>query len=137
MSTRQRTTRQGPRNSLGQPWVEGQTWTCARCGGRGPDRDDVVLSECGSGETRRSYHDLTFHPAAHGDAIAGRRPLATRTKLPGEVVPGDMLVMTRRVLWRVLSVAPYGGPLPELAGAVVAQTDRGPITLEGETEVLA
>ena len=36
----------GPRNSLGRPWVEGEAWSCTRCGKRGPDRDDVAMPLC-------------------------------------------------------------------------------------------
>lgn len=76
--SRRRTTREGPRNSLGLPWAQGQTWTCARCGGSGPDRDDVVLAECGAGAARRTYHDLAFHPPEHAAALAARHERIAR-----------------------------------------------------------
>lgn len=62
----------------------------------------------------------------------------TRIKPAGEVGPVDVVVITQRTLWRVLSVKPYEGSLAgPLLGAVVAETDRGLIMLEGPTEVLA
>ena len=66
---RVRRARSGPTNSAGEPFREGQAWSCARCGGSGPDRDDRVLPEC----RERSYHDIVFAPVEHAAKIAARK----------------------------------------------------------------
>lgn len=70
----------GPRNSLGRPWTEGEAWRCARCGKTGPDRDDVALGLCLPREGAHSslaYHDLDFEPASHAEAMAAKRARRT------------------------------------------------------------
>jgi len=67
----------GPRNSLGAPW-SGETWLCAWCGERGPDRDDVAHSACPSHPLWRGRvgapHHLSFAPAEHDAAMRARYP---------------------------------------------------------------
>jgi hypothetical protein len=66
--------RRGPTNSLGQPYVVGQTATCAACGWSGPDRDDRPLPGCPKiGRPGADPHDLVFSPPAHHAAIVARR----------------------------------------------------------------
>ena len=73
---RVRRARSGPTNSAGEPWAEGQSWTCARCGGSGPDRDDRVLSACLPREgaaPHMAWHELAFVPPSHAAKIAARK----------------------------------------------------------------
>lgn len=62
----------GPRNSLGEPWQEGQAWRCIACGESGPDRDDVRLSDCSALTTASKPHDVVFEPPEHAAAIEAR-----------------------------------------------------------------
>jgi hypothetical protein len=63
-----------PRNSLGQPWREGQSWSCSACGLTGPDRDDVNMPDCTVHGSRGAHGlPLTFHPKEHAAAIAARK----------------------------------------------------------------
>lgn len=50
-----------PVNSNGQPYRDGDVWTCSRCGQSGPDRDDVEMARCPH-ESRMGCHEghLTF-----------------------------------------------------------------------------
>ena len=57
-----------PTNSLGESWVEGQTWTCTGCGATGPDRDDVRMPA--SCECIAPMH---YARPEHEAAIAARR----------------------------------------------------------------
>lgn len=60
--------KRAPTNSLGEPWVEGQTWTCLGCGAAGPDRDDVRMpASCECVATVR------YSPAEHEAALVERR----------------------------------------------------------------
>ena len=68
--------RSGPTNSAGERFREGQTWSCARCGGSGPDRDDRVLAPCWPREgsaPHMAWHDMRFLPAEHAAKIAPRK----------------------------------------------------------------
>jgi hypothetical protein len=64
-----------PRNSIGQPWQAGETWTCMRCGAHGDDRDDVPVPDCTAGpyEPRRQPHgEIVYAPGAHHAAVIAR-----------------------------------------------------------------
>lgn len=66
--------------------------------------------------------------------------MATVQKALADLRVGDMLVMTRRINWRILSLRPYHGlPHVFVSGAMIAETDQGPITLDADQlhEVLA
>lgn len=63
--------RNGPGNSLGQPWQPGQRWTCTRCDDSGDDRDDMRLSLCSADP--HGIHALRFEPEEHAAAIAARQ----------------------------------------------------------------
>jgi hypothetical protein len=65
-----------PRNSLGQPWQPGETWTCGRCGATGDDRDDLPMPGCTAGPhnpDRQPHLEITYTPEAHYVAIVARR----------------------------------------------------------------
>ena len=71
-----------PTNSLGEPWVEGQTWTCTGCGATGPDRDDVPMPascEC--------FAPVLYAPPEHEAAIRARE--AARFPPPPASTKGD------------------------------------------------